>query len=1599
MRLSKLRRISLIFLVAVLGILLGLFIGLNLPFSQRLATRQVNRTLTRKDVPVHINAIRKLLPGSVIIQGVTIGEARGDTIIYTGEIEAGIRLVALLRSKVVIRDLSLDGVIVDIGRESGAPDLNIAAVFQPVINETTLPSEKEPASWKISVNKGRVTNISFRMADPVAGIQISQDVTELQIRSFNVSIPDREIQCRSLDLNSTEGSVHLVQRLAASNEINSSPWKVGFRELTLADIDFTFQQPADSLKVDARIGKGSINANELDIPSKTVDLRKLNLKNARVAYHSGQQTGTDSDHPQVKLDQLQWAIVSNTIELENTAVLLGSEPWGTFNGIDLSIKDLRFNSDVAGLDVRKMNFDMANGFSLKSMKGRLDSDSEQTRLDLEIETGNSNMGVEGIADAGFFEILSHPETLNTATVELTKTRISLRDLSCFRPDLEDLAPFVILSSAPLVMEGTFHLSEPVLGVSGFSVSQGDHFHFSMEGSIRDPFQLENSTGDLRLEISDLDRIWLERLVNGSGFTRSMPDLSDLDIHAAVSDTLRSPDISVSLTSRQGNADMDGSFDFKREHFSMGFAFQCMSLGELLQMDEMGTFTGAGEVMGAGFTGRRLNADFFLQVDSLQFKDYRYKNALLVGSMSPGEYQLNMVAKDPSLKGDLNVTMTLADSVYTLDASAVMMAELHNLHIYDDTLSVESAVKVHLAGGEDELESTITASDITFTNPRGTAEISQLNTAFRSDTGSSTLHADADFFNLDIQFMQPLNELDSLGREYKSYFASFRNPSHLTAPDRISGLPEMNVTCQISDHPILNMLVGDSGIHFTMLDLSLANWSGENRLKADLRGDEISYNSYRTENLDAEVTDSAGIIYLGLTADRTSVNSGPENRVILNGKFSNWSTLTSLSVDDSLNQHVYFIEVEGRVDSNLIVFEIPSQQLTLNRFQWQTEGPGLLSVDRATGEIYPVLRLKNDSSFIHFNTTSQEQFLTYIVDLNRVDLASLIRRGLIPGRPAATFTGSINYSTGTETGRKITTGLQIGNIRYYGQDFSDIRLDGSLITDQPDQYSIDLVAHMDDSDFRLKGERNGKGDRSIDASFNHFPLITIQPFTREYVSDLGGFISGKMNVSNGRGRGQADGELDFEEARVKVNLLNSAFRIPSQRILLTDNRLIFNNFTVLDTMSKALKVDGYVEIGKDQPVTADLNISSSKLQVMSRDVGTSAPFTGNVFVDSRFSVTGQLVKPAIEGRIQLSEGTEIFYQHKDELRMPESEKLVSFVSHGEAGEVTTSPVIRRQSALLNSSIETIIGIDPSTRINFTLDSRMFNIDLDVKGGGQVQYNMLKNEQVVLSGRYEIGEGSALLHLVGWPDKAFTLAEGGYIRWDGRIENPELRFEAENRVNTSYVNPVDNKRRDIEFNVILQISGYLSDLNLLFTVRTPDQYVMSVINTMSPEEKMRQAIQVLLFETIDLPGISSSTDYMTQQVNQILASQLNQLTRNTIKGVDISFGLDSYDRSSAEGGGESSTSLSYEVKKSLFNNRGIIEVSGRLHDLNQQPGASDHSLNNVSFEYRLDSASTKYLKVYNEHTYDDVFEGEVTKTGIGFTYRKRYRTFSDIWKRKK
>jgi translocation and assembly module TamB len=458
-------------------------------------------------------------------------------------------------------------------------------------------------------------------------------------------------------------------------------------------------------------------------------------------------------------------------------------------------------------------------------------------------------------------------------------------------------------------------------------------------------------------------------------------------------------------------------------------------------------------------------------------------------------------------------------------------------------------------------------------------------------------------------------------------------------------------------------------------------------------------------------------------------------------------------------------------------------------------------------------------------------------------------------------------------------------------------------------------------------------------------------------------------------------------------------MPEERIGFSGKKIVLNNFKVLDSLNNKLQINGSVDFTDRKSVLSDLDILTSDLQIMNKNEEKNSSFYGKIFTDSHLTVKGPVASPVLKGKIVLTGGTDIYFRQMENLNLSESEQVLTFVSNNSASvkeDLKTAP----KSTIYNkTSIESVVEIDPATRINIILSKRMFNIDLMIQGGGEVNYNMLDNNQVNLTGKYEVSDGSANLKMIGWPNKSFKISRGGFIKWNGKLEDPELQFEALSKVRSSYTNPVDEKQRDVEFNVLLKLSNRLSALDVLFTINTADQYLMSIINTLSPQEQMRQAITILLFEKIDLPGISTSSSYMSEQVNQIIASQLNQLTKTTIKGIDISFGLDTYIQSPSTGSQQTKTSLSYDVRKSLLHDRAQIEISGRVNDYTNTQSSSNLSLNNFSFKYQLDSSANKFIKVYNERSYEDVFEGEVIKTGVGFIYRKNYRVLSDIWKKEK
>lgn len=173
-------------------------------------------------------------------------------------------------------------------------------------------------------------------------------------------------------------------------------------------------------------------------------------------------------------------------------------------------------------------------------------------------------------------------------------------------------------------------------------------------------------------------------------------------------------------------------------------------------------------------------------------------------------------------------------------------------------------------------------------------------------------------------------------------------------------------------------------------------------------------------------------------------------------------------------------------------------------------------------------------------------------------------------------------------------------------------------------------------------------------------------------------------------------------------------------------------------------------------------------------------------------------------------------------------------------------------------------------------------------------------------------------------------------------------------------------------------------------------------MSAEQRATQAMNLLLYNVYTGPGAKASSSLSANPLYTFLESQINSWAANNIKGVDISFGIDQYNKTT-DGSQQLTTSYSYKVSKTLFNDRFKIVVGGNYSsDADSDAEIASSLLNDVSFEYSINPEGTMLVRIYRHTGFEDILEGEITQTGAGFVYKRKIMRLSDIfrpYKRKK
>lgn len=517
------------------------------------------------------------------------------------------------------------------------------------------------------------------------------------------------------------------------------------------------------------------------------------------------------------------------------------------------------------------------------------------------------------------------------------------------------------------------------------------------------------------------------------------------------------------------------------------------------------------------------------------------------------------------------------------------------------------------------------------------------------------------------------------------------------------------------------------------------------------------------------------------------------------------------------------------------------------------------------------------------------------------------------------------------------------------------------------------------------------------SLMDFPLSVANPFLGSDVGRLSGTLSGRMDLTGNFKNPVLNGQIACDSVRVYIAMLGSALSFDEDPITVRDNVLSFNNFDIRGANSNPLTLRGTVDASKFSDIGLNLTLSGNNVQLVNSTQASGAELYGKLFLNLDASAKGRLRLLNVNATVNVLGNTDITYDMPvdNSIIARQNGDVVQFVNFSDTTQVAKADSVA-SSILMR--INATATITPGTVVKVIIpksDAGSGRVQMAPSGTLTFFQNYMGDR--TLNGTLMLGDGFVRYVVAGLVEKKFDFEPSSTVSWSGQMMNPTLNIHAVDLVKASVAQ--GSTTQAVNFNVELGVTGTLSTPKVQFDLSTEDDMsIQNALQGMTADQRSTQAMNMLITGQYSGPGARTvNSSLITGSLYGALASQLNALAARTIKGVDLSFGIDQYE-TGTNGETNTATSYSYQVSKSLFNNRFKILVGGNYStDPSADDNFAENLISDVSFEYilRQTSSTTFSAKLFRHMGYENILEGEVTETGVGLVLKRRLSTLKSLF----
>ena len=794
----------------------------------------------------------------------------------------------------------------------------------------------------------------------------------------------------------------------------------------------------------------------------------------------------------------------------------------------------------------------------------------------------------------------------------------------------------------------------------------------------------------------------------------------------------------------------------------------------------------------------------------------------------------------------------------------------------------------------------------------------------------------------------------------------------------------------------------SGIEFTSLSLDAA---ADTALlaRAELTGFK-SGASLTIDTINATVATAGHALNLDIRLDNRPGTLDEFAHVDLRGRFADHDGHFFLRQRNIAGETGYRLGLQANVTDSLITLNLIPTEPTIAYKKWTINDNNYIAVNPHTLHIHADLDARGDGSRIRLMTSDHaDNDSTAAPNDLTLAISDIHIQDWLKINPfAPPIAGDVNADLTLSYTTKEVNGdgnLSLSNLTYGKQPVGNFDLGLNVNTDFGG--AIRAYAGLDVNGnlaMTLKGALNDTTRLTpldMELLMIHFPLNVANPFLPKEYAALSGSLDGAMDVSGTLKAPAINGHLNFRDAKVDVGMTGSSFRLDTSAIAVDSNLVRFNDFAIFGSNENPLTINGSFNMRNFASPAVDLSLTARNMQFLNSKKARNVNLYGRGFINLDATARGTLNFLNVNADLTILPQTNLTYQvtsAKAAVGLEPDDDVVRFVNFADTVQVAQADTV----APSGMTMVLDANVDIRQGAQFTVDlSTDGQNRANLRAQGNLNYTMTPAQpDGRLTGRLVIDGGFFRYSLPVISEKLFTFTPGSYVAFNGPVLNPTLHIGATDQVRANVTRAGENSRL-VNFDVSLAATGSLERMDVTFDLSTNDDIsVQNELQAMSPTQRANKAMNLLLYGLYSSGETSATANLSGNALYGFLSSQLNKWAANTIKGVDVSFGFDQFDRT-RNGSTSTATQYSYKVSKSLFNDRFKIVVGGNYSTDSDQQDIAENLISDVSFEYMLNDSGSMYVRLFRHTGFESILEGEVTQTGVGFVVKRKIRRVADIF----